>query len=41
MGLTLCSLVDGPLDTHIHSYEESLYVLEGQPVLYLDGQANE
>jgi quercetin dioxygenase-like cupin family protein len=41
MGLSLCSLVDGHLDTHIHSHEESFYVLEGHPVLYLGGQAIE
>src|SRR6266849_4506496 len=29
MGLRLCSLVDGHLDAHVHSYEESFYVLEG------------
>ena len=31
----------GALDTHVHSYEESFYVLEGQPVLYLDGRGVE
>ena len=41
MGLSLCSLVDGCLDTHVHSYEESFYVLEGRPVLCLDGRAIE
>ena len=41
MALTLCSLTDGHLDTHLHSYEESFYVLEGQPVLYLDGRGVE
>ncbi len=33
--------MDGALDTHVHSYEESFYVLEGQPVLYLDGRGVE
>ncbi|MGZ4407819.1 MAG: cupin domain-containing protein [Gaiellaceae bacterium] len=37
MALTLVSLVDGHVDTHLHSYETSFYVLEGEPVLYLDG----
>jgi len=37
MGLALCSLADGHLDRHVHSYEESFFVLEGEPVLYLDG----
>jgi quercetin dioxygenase-like cupin family protein len=41
MGLGLCSLADGHLDTHVHSYEESFYVLEGQPALYLDGRGIE
>ena len=36
MALTLCLLTDGTLGTHVHSYEESFYVLEGRPVLYLD-----
>jgi quercetin dioxygenase-like cupin family protein len=38
MALSLCSLTDGHLDLHVHSYEESFYVLEGHPVLRLDGQ---
>ena len=37
MGLGLCKLVDGYLDAHVQSCEESFYVLEGEPVLYLDG----
>ena len=37
MGLGLCKLEDGQIDTHVHSFEESFYVLEGNPVLYLDG----
>ena len=37
MALTLVSLADGHVDTHVHSYETSFYVLEGEPVLYLDG----
>jgi quercetin dioxygenase-like cupin family protein len=37
MGLGLCRLEDGHLDTHVQSNEESFYVLEGEPVLYLDG----
>jgi quercetin dioxygenase-like cupin family protein len=36
MALTLVSLVEGHVDTHVHSYETSFYVLEGEPVLYLD-----
>jgi quercetin dioxygenase-like cupin family protein len=38
MALTLVALVDGHVDTHLHSYETSFYVLEGEPQLYLDGR---
>jgi quercetin dioxygenase-like cupin family protein len=41
MALTLASLVEGQIDTHVHSYETSFYVLEGEPVLYLDGRGVE
>ena len=41
MALTLVSLSDGHVDTHVHSYETSLYVLEGEPGLYLDGRGVE
>jgi quercetin dioxygenase-like cupin family protein len=37
MALTLVSLVDGHVDEHVHSFETSFFVLEGEPVLYLDG----
>jgi quercetin dioxygenase-like cupin family protein len=37
MGLGLARLEDGHVDTHVHSFEESFYVLEGEPVLYLGG----
>jgi quercetin dioxygenase-like cupin family protein len=36
-GLTLVALEDGHVDTHVHSFESSFYVLSGEPVLYLDG----
>lgn len=40
MGLGLCELrAGGHVDTHLHSFEESFYVLEGSPVLVLDGAA--
>src|ERR1700722_17659884 len=40
MGLGLCELDGGGhIDTHVHSFEESFYVLEGEPVLILDGVA--
>jgi quercetin dioxygenase-like cupin family protein len=38
MALTLVSLVEGHVDEHVHSYESSFYVLEGEPVLHLDGR---
>ena len=38
MALTLVSLVDGHVDEHVHSFETSFYVLEGEPVLYLEGR---
>jgi len=38
MGLGLCALEDGRLDLHVHSFEESFYVLEGTPSLHLDGR---
>jgi quercetin dioxygenase-like cupin family protein len=38
MGLGLCKLEDGHIETHVHSFEESFYVLDGAPVLYLDGR---
>ena len=41
MALTLVSLVDGHVDEHLHSYETSFYVLEGEPVLYLEGRGVE
>jgi mannose-6-phosphate isomerase-like protein (cupin superfamily) len=40
MGLGLSALeADGHVDLHVHSYEESFYVLEGNPVLVLDNRA--
>jgi len=41
MALTLVSLADGHVDEHLHSFETSFYVLEGKPVLYLDGRGIE
>jgi len=41
MALTLVSLAEGHVDTHLHSFETSFYVLEGKPVLYLDGRGVE
>ena len=38
MALTLAALDDGHVDTHLHSYETGFYVLEGEPVIYLDGR---
>jgi quercetin dioxygenase-like cupin family protein len=39
MGVGLCALkAGGRIDTHMHSFEESFYVLEGEPTLILDGR---
>jgi quercetin dioxygenase-like cupin family protein len=38
MGLTLVELEAGHVDGHLHSFESSFYVLEGEPCLYLDGR---
>ena len=38
MALTLVSLADGRVDEHLHSFETSFYVLEGEPILYLQGR---
>jgi quercetin dioxygenase-like cupin family protein len=37
-GLSLVELEHGRVDTHLHSFESSFYVLSGEPVLYLDGR---
>jgi quercetin dioxygenase-like cupin family protein len=40
MGLGLCALqAGGHIDLHVHSFEESFFVLEGEPTLILDGRA--
>src|SRR5439155_6894515 len=41
MGLALVSLVEGHVDAHVHSYETGFYVLDGEPLLYLDGRGVE
>jgi quercetin dioxygenase-like cupin family protein len=38
MGLILVELEAGHVDTHLHSFESSFFVLEGEPCLYLDGR---
>ncbi len=35
-GLTLVELSDGWVDSHLHSYETTFYVFEGEPTLYRD-----
>ena len=35
-GLSLIELSDGYVDSHLHSFETSFYVLEGEPVLYFE-----
>jgi len=37
-GLMLIELEDGHVDTHVHSFESSFFVLSGEPILYLDGR---
>lgn len=40
MGLGLCALqASGDIDSHVHSFEESFFILEGEPTLVLDGRA--
>lgn len=40
MGLHLNALArGGRVETHLHSFEESFFVLEGEPVLVVDGEA--
>jgi quercetin dioxygenase-like cupin family protein len=40
MGLGLCALhAGGHVEAHVHSFEESFFVLEGEPTLVLDGRA--
>jgi quercetin dioxygenase-like cupin family protein len=38
-GLVVVELENGHVDTHLHSYESSFYVLSGEPVLSLDGHS--
>ena len=38
MAITLVSLTEGHVETHVHSFETGFYVLEGEPVLFLDGR---
>ena len=38
MALTLVSLIEGHVDEHLHSFETSFYVLEGEPVIYSEGR---
>jgi quercetin dioxygenase-like cupin family protein len=38
MAVTLVSLEVGHVDEHLHSFETSFYVLDGNPVLYLEGR---
>ncbi len=35
-GLTLVELTDGHVEAHVHSFESSFYVLDGEPTLYLE-----
>jgi quercetin dioxygenase-like cupin family protein len=38
-GLTLIELTDGHVDCHVHSFESTFYVFDGEPVLYLEDAA--
>jgi quercetin dioxygenase-like cupin family protein len=38
MALTLVALDGGQVDEHLHSFETSFYVLDGEPVVYLEGR---
>ena len=38
-GLSLVELSDGHVDSHVHSFETTFYVLSGEPVLYLEDAA--
>jgi quercetin dioxygenase-like cupin family protein len=40
-GLMLVELTSGHVDTHLHSFESSFYVLAGEPALYFDGHGVE
>jgi quercetin dioxygenase-like cupin family protein len=41
MGVGMCNLdAGGYVDEHLHSFEESFFVLEGSPVLVLDGRGH-
>ncbi len=35
-GLSLIELSDGHVDCHVHSFETTFYVLDGEPTLYLE-----
>ncbi len=39
MALASCALTEGSIDTHVHSYEESIFVTSGELVLTTDGRA--
>jgi quercetin dioxygenase-like cupin family protein len=38
-GLSMIELSDGHVDSHLHSYETSFYVLGGEPVIYVEDVA--
>lgn len=39
MGVGVCELVEGAIEPHLHSFEESFYVLEGTLIGEIDGRA--
>lgn len=40
MGVGICELAAGAIEPHLHSFEESFYVLEGEVIGEIDGQAH-
>lgn len=40
MGVGVCELSSGAIEPHLHSFEESFYVLEGNVIGEIDGRAN-
>jgi len=40
MGLGMCELTSGAIEPHLHSFEESFYVLEGSVIGEIDGHAH-
>jgi quercetin dioxygenase-like cupin family protein len=39
MGVGICELTEGAIEPHLHSFEESFYILEGSVIGEIDGRA--